>query len=506
MPERPSLPSVCIALGFPSTERLLEQASLEALAGETFLEFRLDHLTSPADGPAAIRAFRKQFPGCSILATCRRHQNHGKFNGSIAEEVRLLLEAVSAGARAVDLEIESAEAAAAKVEELRNSTFLIVSYHNYDGTPSIDALVHRMAKVPADAYKIVTTARKPSDNLRVLSIARGSHRAPVIVLAMGEAGFPTRVLSPAFGGLFTYAAPIAAEGTAPGQISSRRLRNEFRLGKFTRDAHIYGVIADPVRHSISPQVHNRAFQARRMDAVYLPFLVKTGQLRDFFTMARDLPVAGASVTIPHKQKVLRCLDAVDPLARRIGAVNTVWRKAGKWRGANTDAQGVLKPMEKRLRLAKSSVLLVGNGGAARGAAYAMSEAGAKLSIVGRNIDRVRALAKACGAEVLSPSQLTGRKFDALVHATPLGMSPHTEACFFDGEIPAAVVLDMVYNPIETLLLRRAREQHCEVIPGIEMFIEQAAQQFEIWTGETAPRAVMERAAVEALTQPHPAAG
>ena len=506
MAERPSLPPLCIALGFPSTEKLLEQASREALAGETFLEFRLDHLSNPAEGTAAIRAFRAQYPGCSILATCRRHQNHGKFNGSIAEEVRILLDAVSSGARAVDLEIESAETAGPMVEELRSAAFLIVSYHNFDGTPSVDVLVRRMSRVPADAYKIVTTARKPSDNFRVLSIARGPHRVPVVVLAMGEAGFPTRVLSPAFGGLFTYAAPIAAEGTAPGQISSRRLRNEFRLGKFTRDAHIYGVIADPVRHSLSPQVHNRAFQARRMDAVYLPFLVKTGQLRDFFVLARQLPIAGASVTIPHKQKVMRCLDAIDPLARRIGAVNTVWRKAGKWRGANTDAQGVLKPMEKRLRLAKSSVLLVGNGGAARGAAYAMSEAGAKLSIVGRNIDRVRALAKACDAEVLSTAQLPGRRFDALVHATPLGMSPHTNECFFEGDIPADVVLDMVYNPLETVLLRRAREQHCEVIPGIEMFIEQAAQQFEIWTGETAPRAVMEKAAVEALTQPHPAAG
>ncbi len=502
MSERPSFPSVCIALGFPTAGQLIEHASVEALAGETFLEFRLDHLADPSEGPGVVRAFLKQFPGCAILATCRRHQNHGKFNGSIADEARILLEAVAAGARAVDVEIESAENSAAKIEELRGTTFVIVSYHNYDGTPSVEALLRRMSKVPAGAYKIVTTARKPSDNLRVLSMARGAIRAPVVVLAMGEAGFPTRVLSPAFGGLFTYAAPRSAEGTAPGQISSRRLRQEFRLGKFTRDARIYGVIADPVRHSISPFVHNRAFQARRMDAVYLPFLVKTGQLRDFFAMARELPVAGGSVTIPHKQKVLRCLDIVDPLARRIGAVNTVWRKGGKWRGANTDAQGVLKPLEKRLRLAKASVLLAGNGGAARGAAYAISEAGAKLTIVGRNIDRVRALAKACGGEAIAPAQLAGRSFDALVHATPLGMFPRTEECFFDGDIPASVVLDMVYNPVETLLLRRAREQKREVIPGVEMFIEQAALQFEIWTGESAPRAAMEKAAIEALSQTH----
>ncbi len=498
MSERPSFPRICIALGFPTVEKLLQHANLETLAGETFLEFRLDHLATPAAGVEAIRRFLKDHPECTILATCRRHQNQGKFNGSIEEQVRILLAAVEAGARAVDLEIESAESGIVALDALRGGAALIVSYHNYDGTPALEPVIRRMHRVPAAAYKIVTTAHKPSDNLRVLSLAKSLSRTPVVMLAMGEAGFPTRVLSTAFGGLFTYAAPNAAAGTASGQASAHQLRHTFRLEKFTRDARIYGVVADPVRHSISPAVHNRAFQVRRIDAVYLPFLVQAGQLRDFFSFALDLPIAGFSVTLPHKQKVMRCLDIVDPLARRIGAVNTVWRKAGKWRGFNTDAQGVIRPLSKRLRLSKSSVLLVGNGGAARSAAYALSEAGAKLSVAGRNVDRVRALAKACGAEPLVASQYLARRFDAVVHATPLGMFPHTGECFFPGAIPAAVVFDMVYNPFETLLLRRAREQNLQIVPGLEMFIEQAAQQFEIWTGESSPRAAMEKAAREAL--------
>ena len=206
-----------------------------------------------------------------------------------------------------------------------------------------------------------------------------------------------------------------------------------------------------------------------------------------------------SVTIPHKQKILRYLEVVDPLARRIGAVNTVWKKAGKWRGTNTDAEAITVPLGKRIRLAKSSVLLVGNGGAARSAAFALADSGAKVSIVGRNPDRVRSLAKVCGAEPLLKEQLDGRMFDALVHATPLGMFPHVDECFFEGVIPAEVVFDMVYNPIETKLGRLAAEQGRTVIPGIQMFLEQAAQQFEIWTGEPAPRPVMEKAALEALT-------
>src|SRR5918911_2966731 len=191
---------------------------------------------------------------------------------------------------------------------------------------------------------------------------------------MGELGFPTRVLSPVFNGAYTYAAPMCASGTAAGQVSARYLRNLYRVEKLRKSAKIYGVIADPIRHSISPAVHNRAFQARRADAVYLPFLVSPALLRDFFSMADRLPLAGFSVTIPHKQKIIRYLDSVDPLARRIGAVNTVWRKAGKWRGANTDAAGVTGPLSRLVKLPHSSVLIVGNGGAARGAAYALAEA------------------------------------------------------------------------------------------------------------------------------------
>jgi 3-dehydroquinate dehydratase/shikimate dehydrogenase len=230
----------------------------------------------------------------------------------------------------------------------------------------------------------------------------------------------------------------------------------------------------------------------------MPFLVNAGRLKDFFTLATKLPLAGFSVTIPHKQKIMRYLDQVDPVARRIGAVNTVWRKAGKWRGTNTDAQGVTVPLEKHMRLAKASILVVGNGGAARSAAFGLAEAGAKLAITGRNPDRVRALAAACGAEPLSREQAESRTFDVLVHATPVGMTPNVDKCYFMDRIPAHMVMDMVYTPMETLLLRRAKAQGAEVIPGIEMFLEQAARQFEIWTGDSAPRAVMERAAMEAL--------
>jgi 3-dehydroquinate dehydratase/shikimate dehydrogenase len=493
-----SLPRICIALGLSDVTGLLAQARREALAGETFLEFRLDYLDKPLAGAEAIRGFLEEHPDVTVLATCRRRQNHGKFNGSMEEQFAVLEAAVLAGAQAVDVEIETAEVSADRLHQFRGRALLILSYHNFEATPPLDTIVNRAMKVQADVYKIVTTARKPSDNVRVLAAARALPKQKIVVLAMGELGFPTRVLSPVFGGCFSYAAPTSVEGTAAGQICARALRQLYHVEKLGKSAKIYGVIADPVRHSISPAVHNRAFQSRRIDAVYLPFLVGPPLLRDFFLMAERLPLAGFSVTIPHKQKIIRYLDVVDPLARRIGAVNTVWRKAGKWRGANTDAAGITGPLSRLLRLPKSSVLIVGNGGAARGAAFALSDAGAKISLVGRNPDRVRALAKVCCAEALMRDQLNGRRFDAVVHATPLGMWPHVEECFFDDAIPAEVVFDMVYNPMETALLRKAREQGKAIIPGLEMFIEQATRQFEIWTGETAPRAAMQKAALEAL--------
>ena len=498
MAQTRSLPRICIALGMPDVRTMLEHARREAESGELFLEFRLDFLDNPCKGAEAITGFLQQFPECTIIATCRRHQNHGKFNGSIEEQFAILELAVSNGAQAIDVEIETAEAAPDHLSHFRGRAQVIVSYHNYEATPPMDTVFNRVMKVPADAYKVVTTARKPSDNVRVLAAAKALPKQRIVVLAMGELGFPTRVLSPVFGGAYTYAAPMCADGTAAGQVSARYLRHLYRVEKLRKGAKIYGVIADPIRHSISPAVHNRAFQARRVEAVYLPFLVPPACLRDFFVMAERLPLAGFSVTIPHKQKIIRYLDTVDPLARRIGAVNTVWRKAGKWRGANTDAVGVTGPLSRLMRLQGASALIVGNGGAARGAACALSDAGCKIAVVGRNADRVRALAKVTGAEPLLRDQLSGRKFDAIVHATPLGMFPHTNECFFDADIPGEIVFDMVYNPMETLLLQRARAQGKTVVAGIEMFLEQAVRQFEIWTGETAPRAVMQKAALEAL--------
>jgi 3-dehydroquinate dehydratase/shikimate dehydrogenase len=498
MTQRRALPRICIALGLPDVPRLLEHARREAEAGENFLEFRLDYLPDPMAGVRALGDFLQEYPTCTILATCRRHQNHGKFNGSVEQQLKILEAAIEQGARAIDIEIETAELVQARCIALRARAHVIVSWHHWETTPPLDPVLRRMQKVPADVYKIVSTARKPTDMGRILAASRLSPKVPLVTLAMGEVGFPSRVLSTAMGAIFTYASPARFQGTAAGQINARQLRSLYRIERFTKNAKIFGVVADPVRHSVGPHVHNRAFQARRIDAVYLPLLVTQNQLRDFFQFAEQAPLAGFSVTLPHKRRIMRYLDHIDPLAKRIGAVNTVIRKAGKWRGTNTDAEAVSGPLSRVISLPKASALIVGNGGAARSAACALADSGAKIALTGRNPDRVRALARVVNGEPMSREQVAMRHFDIVINATPIGMSPNVNDCPFPDKIPGEIVFDMVYNPLETLLIRRAREQGKQVIPGIKMFIEQAVRQFELWTGERAPRSTMEAAALDAL--------
>jgi 3-dehydroquinate dehydratase / shikimate dehydrogenase len=485
-----SLPRICVALGLSTSSELLRAAEREYKDGSKFFEFRLDYLSDPARGIEVIRAFRESYPDAQILATCRHKQNSGRFSGSIEQQIKILQASSEAGATALDLEIESAEQAKPAIPSLRKAALLFVSYHNFQNTPTLDRIIKRLQRTPADAYKIATTACKPSHNLRLLQFVRQHRGLPLIALGMSETGTASRVLAPSCGCLFTYAAPSCDEGTAPGQVPAKTMRSLYRCEKLTKQTRVYGVIADPAAHSKSPLIHNRAFQARRVDAVYLPFLVANRYLGDWMMVARALPVAGFSVTIPHKQRIMRHLDIIEPLAKRIGAVNTVWKKGGKWRGANTDVEGILKPLKRHLRLAHASILIAGYGGAARAAAIALTDAGAEVTITGRNLKSAQALARAAKAEAITLREAQGNRYDALIHATPVGMFPNNGECLFDDAIPAHIVFDMVYNPHETMLLERAKEHGCTLIHGSEMFLEQAASQFEIWTGESAPRSAM----------------
>lgn len=493
-----ALPKLCVAVGHKDPERAYELVSQAVRRRENFFELRLDMLKNPADGPALVERVHRSHASLLVMATCRRKEAHGEFTGSLAEQRVILESAASHGAQMVDVEIESAEQDLTLVELLRKRARVVLSFHDFKRTPPLKPVLERLQRFESDVYKIATTVQSPEDNTRLLACLSG-FKEPLVVLGMGELGAASRILSPSRGAAFTFASPDGAKGTAPGQFDASQMRNGFQVHKGKRSTAIYGVIADPVAHSLSPALHNRAFRRRRLDACYLPFRVPPAQLDEFFAFAKDLPVQGLSVTIPHKQAVMERLDSIDPLAAKIGAVNTVYRKGDQFCGTNTDAAGVTVPLAEKITLKGATVLLVGYGGAARAAAFALTDQGAKVTITGRDDKKGQALAKDAGVDHRPFGDWAAAHYDALVHATPAGMSPRIEDNLFPEEIPAEVVFDMVYNPLETALLSNARRQGKETVEGIEMFVEQAAAQFDLWTGQNAPRVTMRNAVLEVLT-------
>ena len=466
------------------------------------VELRLDWLRSAGEIERMVRwlaANRRKFAAGSrvtLIATCRRRAAGGEFAGGIREELELLRAAAAAGCGWVDLEIESAAwMRPEEVQALRRVARVLISYHNFRRTlPNLRNVRMRLENARGDAIKLAAQARGLRDAIRILKLARTSRR--VVAVPMGEMATAARILALRAGSALAYAA--AAEVTAPGQISLEAMKSLYQADRLTRRTRVYAVIGDPIGHSLSPQLQNAGFQARRMDAVYVPVLVR--DLRDFLAAIGPLRIAGFSVTLPHKEAILRHLDDCDPLAAQIGAVNTVMvRGGGKLYGYNTDYVGVLRALERRLPLVGSSVLVLGAGGSARAVAFALARAGANIRICARRLNRARALARAVGGEAIERRRLRGEFFDAIVNTTPVGMHPRVEESPLETrELNCRLVFDLIYRPRETKLLKLAKRRGIETVSGMEMFVAQGTAQWEIWTGERAPVREMARA-VEHVT-------
>jgi 3-dehydroquinate dehydratase/shikimate dehydrogenase len=276
------------------------------------------------------------------------------------------------------------------------------------------------------------------------------------------------------------------------------MKRLYRADRLTRKTRVYGVIGDPISHSLSPLMQNTGFQARKMDAVFLPFLVR--DLRDFLSSIGPLGIAGFAITLPHKQSILRHLDDCDPLAEAIGAVNTVVvRGGGKLYGYNTDYVGVLRALENRMALRGSRVLILGAGGAARAVAFALAQAGASICVCARRIAKAKELARAVGGIAIERAEVKREFFDAIVNATPVGMHALAgQSPLEAGELNCRLVFDTIYRPRQTKLLQLAARRGIETVSGVEMFMAQGTAQFEIWTGERAPEKAMRTAARGAL--------
>ncbi|HSP89552.1 MAG TPA: shikimate dehydrogenase [Vicinamibacterales bacterium] len=476
-------PLVCATVTGRSTAEL--RARRDAQTGADLVEVRIDTVGDPdAAGAIAGRAL-------PVVVTCRRSDEGGWFRGSEQARRALLLAALDAGADYVDLEFGHGFDDEIRT---RHGRHIVLSLHDFEGCPAdLEARVDAMAALCPDVLKIAVTVSRVADCGRLAAIGRQHAGRPMVLIAMGEAGLVTRLLPGRFGSCWTY----AGDGVAPGQIDTERLHAEFRFRRIGPHTALYGIAGQPVAHSLSPAMHNAAFQSLGLDAAYVP--LAAADTADLFDAVRMLGLAGASVTAPFKVEVMTGLASCEEDARQTGAVNTLVRGAGGWRGHNTDLDGFLAGCAG-FALNRQRVAVLGTGGAARAVALAARRAGAEVTCYGRDPAKAGALAAALGVGA-APRPVPAGAWDLLVNATPVGTHPDTDqSAFPESSYDGRVVYDLVYNPARTRFLREASARGCRTIGGLGMLVAQARRQVELWTGLRPDAGPMREAAEWSLSR------
>lgn len=414
-----------------------------------------------------------------------------------------------------DLEIDLAEHLARTTRAIPTQidwNRVICSYHEFSGLPAdLKQTYKRLAATPARILKLAVAVRDATDCVELFQLldrARAEGRE-MIAIGMGAAGLATRILGPSRGAFLTYAALNQKGATAPGQITANDLKTLYRIDQIDRHTQIMGLIGLPIVHSLSPIVHNVAFEFASINAVYVPFEVHDPASffkRMIHPRAREIEwnVRGLSVTAPHKTGVMDHLDWIDPVAKEIGAVNTVVVEDDRLCGYNTDADALIRALIGQLgSLKQTRVAVIGAGGVAKAALYGLRQQGASSTVFARDINKAKVMAERFGGNCKSLTGATFEGFDAVINTTPLGTLGKFEAdtpATANQFLGARLAYDLVYNPIETRFLREARAAGCETIGGLSMFVSQAAEQFRLWTGANAPEDVMYLAAEKALNK------
>jgi 3-dehydroquinate dehydratase/shikimate dehydrogenase len=388
---------------------------------------------------------------------------------------------------------------------------VIASHHDFDRVPDdLEQLYERLAATPAHVVKIAVSGNDITDCIRIFQLLERARREKrnLIAIAMGNAGIATRILGPSRGAFLTYGSLEDASATAPGQVTARQLRSVYRIDAIDEDTMICGLVGLPVMHSVSPHLHNAAFAAAGVNGVYLPLEVQDVHAfikRMVHPVTRELDwnLRGLSVTAPHKSTVMELLDWVEPEAKEIGAVNTIVVEDHGLHGYNTDVHGLIEPLRERVgSLNGLSVAVIGAGGAARAAVWALQRDKAKVALFARTRPKVQALAQSFGVPYEPVQDARFRDFDVVINATPVGSAASVEGtpAVADQLAGAKLVYDLVYNPIETQFLKEAREAGCDTLGGLEMLAAQAQLQFELWTRKTPASRLMYDAGLAALRQ------
>jgi 3-dehydroquinate dehydratase/shikimate dehydrogenase len=481
-----SKPLVCVTVTAPTLAELRQ--ARDNAEGADLVELRLDTVSDPS--VAGALAGRRR----PVIITCRSRAEGGHFQGSEEERRRILAEALALGAEYVDVEWR---AHFDDLVTLAGGRRIVLSFHDFDAMPEdLAGIARAMRSAGAEIIKIAAKARRLSDCVTLLELAASIGRqGGTVLIAMGEAGLVSRILAGRFGSAWTYTGTL----NDIGQLTPAALAGEYRFRNIGPNTKLYGIVGSPISHSVSPAMHNAAFRAARLDAVYLP--MPAADAEDFVRFARAFGVKGASVTIPFKVPLYERADEADSVARRIGAINTLRMDDGRWLGANTDAAGFLQPLAERgvaLRGARAAIL--GAGGSARAVAVALASSGAEITIHARDRAKGEEVAMLVGAKTAEWLPQPG-SWDLLVNCTPIGMYPRIDQSPVPPEaLTGRAVYDLVYNPPVTRLLHDAATAGCQTIGGLDMLVAQALEQFRWWTGVSPSPGVMRAAAAARLSE------
>jgi 3-dehydroquinate dehydratase/shikimate dehydrogenase len=475
---------IIVSITGPGMKEALAQVASSTRYAD-LLEFRLDLIREAELGTLLLST---RLP---VIATCRPSWEGGNFRGGERERIKILSAASLLGASYVDLEMRTSRGLLHSFLGNHPETRVILSYHASPGSSVLEREVYReMRTMRADVVKFAFYAEDAYQNSVAFDFLRRAKvdRQRAVAIAMGEAGEPSRVLYRVFGGWATYASALPGSESAPGQIPARQLREMYRAETLTPSTKIFGVIGNPIGQSKGVFVHNPLFVQAGLNSVYCRFLVR--DLPRFMKKIAPL-LGGFSVTIPHKEHVMRFLDSIDPRAAEIGAVNTVVRrKSGLW-GTNTDAPGALDAIERVTQVKGKSVLILGAGGAAMAIAFEAKRRGAYVIIANRTEGKAKKVSSRLGVSWIPVRSIGSAQYDIVVNATSVGMTPHVHATPLAARyVKGKIVFDAVYNPSLTRFLREARRVRARNIPGTEMYLNQGIRQFRLYSGIDPDRKAM----------------
>lgn len=486
---------ICVPIKASSLAEIVRKVS-KANKVADLIELRLDYYPEVS--------LEKLFAACKkpVIATCRNQKDGGKFKGSEKKRLELLQKVLKYKPSYIDVELSTDEIFLKTLKKEKGGTKIIISWHNFDTTPTIKELkklVIKAKRLKPNLIKIVSWVNSFNNVLTLFECQKYlcNKKFKSIVLGMGRKGIVTRVLAPILGSEWTYASLVTGQETAPGQLSVNDLRMRWNNHKATSKTSICGVVGNPITHSKSPVMHNAAFKKLKLNAVYEAFEVDSvAQIKKLLSLVKPAELA---VTMPFKVEVKKLVDKINKEARMIGAVNTIVLKKGKFIGYNTDSYGVEKAL-KKINFKSKRIALLGAGGAAKPVAFLVNKEKAKLTIYNRNLSSAKKLAKEFGGQAKKLSEIIDDDYDILINATPIGM----KGVNLESPVPAKiihkgqVIFDLIYNPLETKLMRLAKKKKVKTVSGIEMFVYQGAKQLELWSNKKAPVDTMRRAVLKSI--------